>query len=113
MADTESLIKEWEESGITAQSVAASIARKITKESMRRYDELPLNSVLSDELNVSERTISAAKSILGDHGILIQENRRYYVALSRKPKENRRGTTWKNHRHRQRHLTLASRTRCG
>jgi hypothetical protein len=40
----------------------------------------PPNSALSDEYDVSERTVSAAKSILGNHGILILENRRYYVA---------------------------------
>jgi len=29
---------------------------------------------------VSERTVSAAKKLLGDHGILKLEERRYYVA---------------------------------
>ena len=80
MADTESLISEWEASGNTAKTVAAGIARKIAKESMRRDDELPLNSALASQWGVSHRTVSAAKSILHDHGILIMENRRYYVA---------------------------------
>ena len=82
MADTDTLIKEWEASGNMAQMVAAGIARKIATGNMRHYEDLPVNSALSTEYDVSERTVSAAKSILGDHGILILENRRYYVALS-------------------------------
>jgi hypothetical protein len=34
----------------------------------------------ADEWDVSERTISAAMKILGDHGFLKLENRRYHVA---------------------------------
>jgi DNA-binding GntR family transcriptional regulator len=78
MADTQSLIKEWEASGNTTQAVAAGIARKIAGK--ERYDEPPLNSSLSTEYDVSERTVTAAKSLLRNHGILILENRRYYVA---------------------------------
>jgi hypothetical protein len=83
MADTESLITEWETSGNAAQIAAAGIARKIA--SKKRYDELPLNSEISAEYDVSDRTVTSAKSILRDHGILILENRRYYVALPRQP----------------------------
>ena len=82
MADTDTLIKEWEASGNMAQMVAAGIARKIASGNMHHYEDLPLNSTLAAEWDVSERTVSAAKSILGNHGILILENRRYYVALS-------------------------------
>ena len=101
MADTESLITEWETSGNTTQTVAARIARKIAGKN--RYDEPPLNSALSAECDVSERTVTAAKSILRDHGILILENKRYYVALSRQPPDIRkpkRYPTCKNHHHR-------------
>jgi DNA-binding GntR family transcriptional regulator len=80
MADTESLIREWESSGNTAQTVAAGIARKIASGKMHRYEDSPLNSTLADEYDASERTVSTAKNILGNHGILILENRRYYVA---------------------------------
>ena len=90
MADTDTLIKEWEASGNMAQMVAAGIARKIASGNMHRYEDLPPNSAFSDEWDVSERTVSAAKSILGDHGILILENRRYYVALSRQPGKARK-----------------------
>ena len=78
MADTESLIKEWEASGNTTQAVAAGFARKTANAA--RYDEPPPNSALSAEYDVSERTVTAAKSILRNHGILILVNRRYYVA---------------------------------
>ena len=82
MADTESLIKEWEASGNTTQMVAAGIARKIAGEERHdeRHDEPLLNSTISTEYDVSERTVTAAKSLLRNHGILILQNRRYYVA---------------------------------
>ena len=101
MADTASLIKEWETSGNTTQTIAARIARKIAGKN--RYDEPPPSSALSTEYDVSQRTVSAAKNILRDHGILILENKRYYVALSRQPPDIRkpkRHPTCKNHRHR-------------
>ena len=101
MADTESLITEWEKSGNAAQIVAAGIARKIAGK--KRHDELPLNSALSAEYNVSERTVTSAKSILREHGILILENRRYCVALSRQPPDTRKteeAPPCKNHHHR-------------
>jgi DNA-binding GntR family transcriptional regulator len=82
MADTDTLIKEWEASPHKTHKIAAGIARKITTDNMHRYDELPTNSRLAAEWDVSERTITAAKTILGNHGILILENRRYYVAFS-------------------------------
>jgi hypothetical protein len=88
MADTESLITEWETSGNTTQTVAARIARKIAGKN--RYDEPPINSALAAEYDVSERTVTAAKSILRDNGILILENRRYYVALSPQPPDIRK-----------------------
>jgi hypothetical protein len=88
MADTESLITEWETSGNTTQTVAARIARKIAGKN--RYDEPPPNSALSTECDVTERTVTAAKSILRDHGILILENKRYYVALSPQPPDIRK-----------------------
>lgn len=80
MANTDRLIREWEASRSIAQTVAAGIARKIASGSMHRYEDLPLNSVLAAEWDVSERTVSAAKKILGEHGFLMLENRRYYVA---------------------------------
>ena len=93
MADTESLITEWEASRHKAHNVAAGIARKTAGKN--RYDEPPPNSALSAEYDVSERTVSTAKSILRDHGMRILENGRYYIALSPAApahQENRRGT---------------------
>jgi DNA-binding GntR family transcriptional regulator len=80
MADTDTLIKEWEASPSMARKVAAGIARKIASGQMHHYEDLPPNSTLAAEWDVSERTVSAAKNILGNHGILTLENRRYYVA---------------------------------
>jgi DNA-binding GntR family transcriptional regulator len=78
-APAPSKISEWANGGM-AQQIAASLARKISGGTLHRYQELPLNSQLAGEWNVSERTISAAKKLLGDHGILKLENRRYYIA---------------------------------
>jgi DNA-binding GntR family transcriptional regulator len=80
MADTDTLIKKWEASQNMAQKIAAGIARKIASGSMHPYEDLPPKSALADEWDVSERTVTAAKSILRYYGILILENRRYYVA---------------------------------
>jgi len=80
MADTDGLIKEWEASRYPVHRVAAAIARKIASGHMHRYENLPLNSTLAAEYNASKRTISAAKKLLGDHGILKLKDRRYYVA---------------------------------
>ena len=63
-----------------AQTVAAGIARKIASGTMHRYEDLPLNSALAAEYDTSERTVSAAKKLLSDHGILKLQDRRYYVA---------------------------------
>jgi DNA-binding GntR family transcriptional regulator len=82
MADTDTLIKEWEASQSMAQKIAAAIAQNIASGKMHPYEDLPPNSALAGEWDVSERTVSAAKNILGNHGILILENRRYYVTLS-------------------------------
>jgi DNA-binding transcriptional MocR family regulator len=72
-------ITEWANGGM-AKQIAADLARKINGGTLHRYQELPSNPQLADEWDVSQRTISAAKKILGDHGILKLENRRYYVA---------------------------------
>lgn len=82
MADTDRLIREWEASPSMARKIAAGIARKIASGNMHRYEDLPPNAALAGEWDVSERTVSAAKSLLGDHGLLILSNKRYYVALS-------------------------------
>jgi DNA-binding GntR family transcriptional regulator len=72
-------ISEWANGGM-AKQIAADLARKINSGQLHRYRELPLNSELADDWDVSERTVSVAKKILGDHRILKLENRRYYVA---------------------------------
>jgi len=107
MADTDKLIREWEASPHKAYKIAAGIARKIAKKNSQRYDELPLNSTLSTEYEVSESTVRAAKGILREHDILILENRRYYVALSRQPRPQtsgkpKRHPAWKKHHHHHR-----------
>lgn len=80
MADTDTLIKQWEASRYPVHKAAAGITRMITEKKMQRYAELPLNSVLADQYDASENTITAAKKLLRYYGILILDKRRYYVA---------------------------------
>jgi hypothetical protein len=47
---------------------------------LSKWGSLPLNRTLADQHGVSERTVSAAKRLLGGQGLLTLDGRRYYVA---------------------------------
>jgi DNA-binding GntR family transcriptional regulator len=72
-------IMTWQR-GNAAEQIAADLASQINCGSLSKWDSLPLNRTLADKHNVSERTISKAKRILGRHGMLTLIDRRYYVA---------------------------------
>jgi DNA-binding GntR family transcriptional regulator len=72
-------IMKWQR-GTMAEEVAADIASQINNGSLSKWDSLPLNSTLADKWNVSERTITKAKRLLCNHGMLTLVDRRYYVA---------------------------------
>jgi DNA-binding GntR family transcriptional regulator len=80
VTDTGTLIREWCVSPSRVEQIAADLAAKIDTGQIHRWAELPALAVLSDEYDVTERTISSAKSLLAAHGFLTLENRRYYVA---------------------------------
>jgi DNA-binding GntR family transcriptional regulator len=72
-------IMKWQR-GTMAERIAADLASQIENGKLSKWDSLPLNRVLADKHNVSERTISKAKRLLGGHGVLVLDGRRYYVA---------------------------------
>jgi DNA-binding GntR family transcriptional regulator len=72
-------IMRWQR-GTMAEQVAADLASQIDNGKLSKWDSLPLNRTLADKHNVSERTISKAKRLLGGHGVLMMDGNRYYVA---------------------------------
>lgn len=80
VTDTGTLITEWCVSSRRVEQIAADLAAKIGAGQIHRWQQLPTLAVLSDEYEVTERTISSAKALLAAHGFLTLENRRYYVA---------------------------------
>jgi DNA-binding GntR family transcriptional regulator len=80
MTDAWKLIQRWDASGNVAKQVAAGIAREITNGKLSRYSDLPPVEKIADENDVSARTVYNAKKILADHGLLIKESGRYYIA---------------------------------
>jgi DNA-binding GntR family transcriptional regulator len=72
-------IMKWQR-GTMAERVAAHLASQINNGKLSKWDSLPLNRDLADNWNVSERTISKAKRLLGGQGMLTLVDGRYYVA---------------------------------
>jgi DNA-binding GntR family transcriptional regulator len=72
-------IMKWQR-GTMAEQVAADLASQINNGTLSKWESLPLNRTLGDKWNVSERTISKAKRLLGGQGMLTLVDRRYYVA---------------------------------
>ena len=77
---TDALIKRWRASHKRVEQIAAELAAKIAAGQLRRWEELPSQAALADEYDVSERTITSAKTLLAVHDFLTMENRRYYIA---------------------------------
>jgi DNA-binding GntR family transcriptional regulator len=73
------LIMQWQR-GTMAERVAADLASKIVTGNLSKWGSLPLNRTLADQHGVSDRTVSAAKRLLGGQGLLTLDGRRYYVA---------------------------------
>jgi DNA-binding GntR family transcriptional regulator len=72
-------IMRWQR-GTMAEQVAADLAAQITNGNLSKWDSPPLNRTLADKWDVSERTISKAKRLLGGQGMLTLVDGRYYVA---------------------------------
>jgi len=77
---TDTLIKQWRASASSSEQVAASLAAKINGGQLRTWDDLPSLATLADEHDVSQRTVTRAKTLLAGHGFLTLQGGRYYVA---------------------------------
>jgi DNA-binding GntR family transcriptional regulator len=74
-----SQIMEWQR-GTMAERVAADLASQIDRGSVSKWGSLPLNRTVAEKWDVSERTVTKAKRLLADHGVLVADGNRFYVA---------------------------------
>ena len=72
-------ILRWQR-GTMAEQIAAELASRINNGKLSKWDSLPLNRTLADKWDASERTVTTAKRLLCDHGMLTLVDRRFYVA---------------------------------
>jgi DNA-binding GntR family transcriptional regulator len=72
-------IMQWQR-GTMRERVAADLASRIKSGNLTKWGELPLNRTLADQWDVSQRTVSSAKKLLADNGLLTKVDTRYYVA---------------------------------
>jgi DNA-binding GntR family transcriptional regulator len=73
------LIMRWQR-GTMTERVAADLASQIGKGSVSKWGSLPLNRTVAEKWDVSERTVTKAKRLLADHGVLVVDGKRFYVA---------------------------------
>jgi DNA-binding transcriptional MocR family regulator len=64
-ADTAELIRTWRASSKQVEQIAADLALKIETGQLHRWEELPRQSLLADAYDVTGRTITSVKSLLG------------------------------------------------
>jgi DNA-binding GntR family transcriptional regulator len=78
MEDSE--VKEWASSRNVAKNIAASLAAGIKSGRLCRWNELPDNAALTKKWATSLSTVTRAKRLLADRGIIQKEGSRYFVA---------------------------------
>jgi DNA-binding GntR family transcriptional regulator len=76
---TEQTLDQWK-TGTAAQRVAADIASKISSGAWERFRELPPAEHLASQHDVSSRTVSRARKLLLDGGMLGRDASIWYVA---------------------------------
>jgi DNA-binding GntR family transcriptional regulator len=81
MSLTEGEIREWVNSGSVTKRIAADLATMITTGKLERFTNLPDREDLARKWNVSVGTITRAKRLLAEHGLVkLTKDRNYYVA---------------------------------
>jgi len=81
MSLTQDEIQEWANSGSAAKRIAADLATMITTGRLERFANLPDREELASTWNVSVETITRAKRLLADYGLVkLTQDRNYYVA---------------------------------
>ena len=73
-------IRQWMSDRSIVKIIAGDLAAAISKGLLNRWNDLPDNASLTDDYGVSGRTVSRAKRLLADHGLLVKAGGRYYVA---------------------------------
>jgi DNA-binding GntR family transcriptional regulator len=73
-------IRQWQRSNASASAVAAGLAQAIRSGEPPAWHELAPLADLADQYGVSYRTVTRAKQILPDAGILRADSNRYVVA---------------------------------
>ena len=78
---TDSEIREWAGSGSVAKRIAADLAGMISAGKLERFASLPGGGELARKWSVSLGTVTRAKRLLADRGLVeLARDRRYYVA---------------------------------
>jgi DNA-binding GntR family transcriptional regulator len=72
-------IMKWQR-GTMAERVAADLASQIQTGNISKWASLPLNRAIAGKWDVSERTVSKAKRLIADQGLLVADGKRFYVA---------------------------------
>ena len=77
---SEQELREWAGSCIIYLRIAAALATQITEKNWPSWHPVPENSELAQVWDCSPDTAARAKRLLSAHGVLVYENRAYYVA---------------------------------
>ena len=80
--DDDALIAGWQRSGHRHEAIAADIATKIRTGMYKQYSELPRRTDLAQEFSVSESTVTRAKRLLADAGILAKDHNGVHIVAS-------------------------------
>lgn len=73
-------LSEWAGSRSIYLRIAAALARRITEEGWDSWRPVPVNPELARIWDCSPDTAARAKRLLRERGVLVCENRAYYVA---------------------------------
>lgn len=74
------VLAKWRRNGTLAEQTAAEIYTAHVQR-LRKYDELPSSWLLAGRAGVSVATVSSAKQLLGNHGVLTKsDSGRWIVA---------------------------------
>jgi DNA-binding GntR family transcriptional regulator len=78
---TDSEIREWERSGSAAKRIAADLATMISTGKLDRFASLPDSDQIALKWSVSQGTVTRAKRLLAERGLVkLTRDRHYYVA---------------------------------
>jgi DNA-binding GntR family transcriptional regulator len=78
---TDSEIREWERSRSVTKRIAADLATMISTGKLGRFASLPDGDEIAHKWSVSMGTVTRAKRLLADRGVVkLTRDRHYYVA---------------------------------